>query len=135
MRARTAPAPQDMPFAPFSKTDKLGKAADWTNTGYQKYSGACRGRAHAACHRRALVCRRRARAGGGGRVGCPDRGRRWHGEWARGSCPCCGSLTCVPRADLHPLRRAGRQAPVTTVFTFFQNEEVRGGGWRASRAA
>lgn len=30
---------KDVPFAPFSKTDKLGKAADWTNTGYQKYSG------------------------------------------------------------------------------------------------
>lgn len=30
---------KDVPFAPFSKTDKLGKAADWTNQNYQKYSG------------------------------------------------------------------------------------------------
>lgn len=30
---------QDIPFAPFSKSDKLGKCADWTNQNYQKYSG------------------------------------------------------------------------------------------------
>lgn len=30
---------KDIPFAPFSKQDKLGKAADWTNQNYQKYSG------------------------------------------------------------------------------------------------
>ncbi|KIZ06885.1 Eukaryotic translation initiation factor 3 subunit D-2, partial [Monoraphidium neglectum] len=30
---------KDVPFAPFSKTDKLGKAADWTNQYNQKYSG------------------------------------------------------------------------------------------------
>jgi hypothetical protein len=31
---------QGVPFAPFSKTDKLGRAADWTNQNYQKFSGA-----------------------------------------------------------------------------------------------
>ncbi|GBG00453.1 eukaryotic translation initiation factor 3 subunit D-like [Raphidocelis subcapitata] len=64
---------QGVPFAPFSKTDKLGKAADWTNTNFQKYSG------------------------------------RYN------------------------------QNPVATVFTFFQNEEVRAarrsGGGAAAAAA
>lgn len=36
---------KDVPFAPFSKGDKLGKAADWTQQAYQKYPGAVR-----ACH-------------------------------------------------------------------------------------
>lgn len=31
---------KDVPFAPFSKGDKLGKAADWTQQAYQKYPGA-----------------------------------------------------------------------------------------------
>jgi hypothetical protein len=30
---------KDVPFAPFSKSDKLGKAADWTQQAYQKYPG------------------------------------------------------------------------------------------------
>ena len=30
---------EGIPFAPFSKSDKLGRAADWTNQNYQKYSG------------------------------------------------------------------------------------------------
>ena len=34
---------KDVPFAPFGKGDKLGKASDWTQAAYQKYSGACRG--------------------------------------------------------------------------------------------
>lgn len=33
---------QNVPYAPFSKSDKLGKAADWTNTGRQ-YQGMCFG--------------------------------------------------------------------------------------------
>ena len=32
---------KDIPYAPFSKSDRLGKAADWINLGYQKYSSAC----------------------------------------------------------------------------------------------
>lgn len=31
---------KDLPFAPFSKSDKLGRAADWTQQAYQKYQGA-----------------------------------------------------------------------------------------------
>jgi hypothetical protein len=30
---------KDVPFAPFGKTDKLGKASDWTQAQYQKYAG------------------------------------------------------------------------------------------------
>ena len=30
---------EGIPCAPFSKSDKLGRAADWTNQNYQKYSG------------------------------------------------------------------------------------------------
>lgn len=30
---------KDVPFAPFSKGDKLGKAADWNQAAYQKYTG------------------------------------------------------------------------------------------------
>lgn len=30
---------KDIPFAPFSKADKLGKASDWTQSAYQKYPG------------------------------------------------------------------------------------------------
>ncbi|KAF6253322.1 eukaryotic translation initiation factor 3, subunit 7 [Scenedesmus sp. NREL 46B-D3] len=30
---------KDVPFAPFSKTDKLGKAADWTQQAYQRNQG------------------------------------------------------------------------------------------------
>jgi translation initiation factor 3 subunit D len=41
---------KDMPFAPFSKGDKLGKAADWTQQAYQKFPGArAGGWHHAAC--------------------------------------------------------------------------------------
>lgn len=29
----------DLPYAPFSKSDKLGRAADWTQTGYSKFGG------------------------------------------------------------------------------------------------
>jgi hypothetical protein len=32
---------KDIPYAPFSKNDRLGKAADWINLGYQKFSSAC----------------------------------------------------------------------------------------------
>ena len=32
---------KDVPFAPFSKGDKLGKAADWTQQAYQRNQGAC----------------------------------------------------------------------------------------------
>lgn len=31
---------KDVPFAPFSKGDKLGKAADWTQQAYQRNQGA-----------------------------------------------------------------------------------------------
>lgn len=31
---------EGIPFAPFSKSDKLGKAADWTNQNYNKFPGA-----------------------------------------------------------------------------------------------
>ena len=31
---------KDVPFAPFSKGDKLGRAADWTQQAYQKFPGA-----------------------------------------------------------------------------------------------
>lgn len=30
---------KDVPFAPFGKADKLGKASDWTQAQYQKYAG------------------------------------------------------------------------------------------------
>lgn len=30
---------KDMPFAPFSKGDKLGRAADWTQQAYQRNQG------------------------------------------------------------------------------------------------
>lgn len=32
----------DVPYAPFNKSDKLGRAADWTQTGFGKFGGcAC----------------------------------------------------------------------------------------------
>ncbi len=30
----------DVPYAPFNKSDKLGRAADWTQTGYGKFGGS-----------------------------------------------------------------------------------------------
>eukprot|EP00955_Chlamydomonas_euryale_P007280 77239-Chlamydomonas_euryale.AAC.1 len=30
---------KDVPFAPFSKGDKIGRAADWNASAYQKYPG------------------------------------------------------------------------------------------------
>jgi len=100
---------QGIPFAPFSKSDKLGKAADWTNQNYQKYSGTW---------------------GASGEV-----------EAARSLCFCCfACLLLVPLPSCSSLQTqqlstTGRysQNPVATVFTFFQNEEVRfGGGWAAA---
>jgi len=32
---------QHLPFAPFSKSDKVGRASDWTQAAYQKFSGGC----------------------------------------------------------------------------------------------
>ena len=29
----------DVPYSPFSKSDKLGRAADWTQTGFGKFGG------------------------------------------------------------------------------------------------
>jgi translation initiation factor 3 subunit D len=29
---------KDIPYAPFSKSDKLGRASDWINQGYSKYN-------------------------------------------------------------------------------------------------
>ena len=29
---------KDIPYAPFSKSDKLGKASDWMNSGYSKFN-------------------------------------------------------------------------------------------------
>lgn len=34
-----SPELKNVPFAPFSKSDKLGKASDWTNTSYQRMHG------------------------------------------------------------------------------------------------
>jgi hypothetical protein len=31
---------EHLPFAPFSKADKVGRASDWTQAAYQKFSGA-----------------------------------------------------------------------------------------------
>eukprot|EP00775_Hariotina_reticulata_P000366 gene366-601_t len=30
---------KDLPFAAYNKSDKIGKAADWTQQAYQKYQG------------------------------------------------------------------------------------------------
>jgi translation initiation factor 3 subunit D len=30
----------DVPYAPFNKSDRLGCAADWTQTGYGKFGGS-----------------------------------------------------------------------------------------------
>ena len=30
----------DVPYTPFSKSDKLGRAADWTQTGFGKFGGS-----------------------------------------------------------------------------------------------
>ncbi len=30
----------DVPYSPFSKSDKLGRAADWTQTGFGKFGGS-----------------------------------------------------------------------------------------------
>lgn len=30
---------KDVPFAPFGKGERLGKASDWTQAAYQKFSG------------------------------------------------------------------------------------------------
>jgi translation initiation factor 3 subunit D len=30
---------KDLPFAAYNKSDKIGKAADWTQQAYQKYPG------------------------------------------------------------------------------------------------
>jgi len=57
----------EVPYAPFSKSDKLGCAADWTQTGYGKFGGSACPRA-----RGWYRMRRRARAecgAGGGRGG------------------------------------------------------------------
>lgn len=35
------PELENLPFAPFSKADKVGRASDWTQTAYQKFPGAC----------------------------------------------------------------------------------------------
>jgi translation initiation factor 3 subunit D len=35
-----APQFADVPYTPFNKGDKLGRAADWTQTGYGKYGGS-----------------------------------------------------------------------------------------------
>ena len=32
----------EVPYAPFGKGDKLGKCADWTQTGYGKFGGCAR---------------------------------------------------------------------------------------------
>ena len=29
----------EIPFAPFSKSDRLGRVSDWTQSAYNKYSG------------------------------------------------------------------------------------------------
>lgn len=34
-----APELKNVPFAPFSKSDKLGRASDWTNTSYPRVHG------------------------------------------------------------------------------------------------
>ena len=39
------PEYEDVPYAPFSKGDKLGKCADWTQGGYGKFGGCARPRA------------------------------------------------------------------------------------------
>lgn len=31
---------KDVPYAPFSKNDKVGKASDWMNSGYSKFNCA-----------------------------------------------------------------------------------------------
>jgi translation initiation factor 3 subunit D len=36
------PSLNDVPFAPFGKGDKIGRAADWTASAYNKYQGAPR---------------------------------------------------------------------------------------------
>ena len=39
--ADAAPAEfADVPYSPFSKSDKLGRAADWTQTGFGKFGGS-----------------------------------------------------------------------------------------------
>ena len=52
---------KDVPFAPFSKGDKLGRAADWTQQAYQKFPGASLGEGRGAA-RSAAGARARARA-------------------------------------------------------------------------
>jgi hypothetical protein len=112
---------QGIPFAPFSKSDKLGKAADWTNQNFQKYSGAWPGR--------------------GGLVWCLWRARRPPSIWLLFFGSPLRSTT--PPSLYHQTGRYS-QNPVATVFTFFQNEEVRevvcsasggGGGRRTGSAA
>jgi hypothetical protein len=72
-----------IPFAPFSKNDKLGKAADWTNQNYQKYSGEAPG----------------AR-GGGAAAGVGGRRRRGGARAARSAARrrCAGRRAAAPIA-------------------------------------
>jgi hypothetical protein len=103
---------KDVPFAPFSKGDKIGRAADWTASAYQKYPGrvAWRGRAG----------RQRLHPGISWRLRASFRAH-FHA--------------------LPPLPSSGRgynqnQGPTVAVFNFFANDEVgraaRGAGRRGS---
>ena len=49
----------DVPYSPFSKSDKLGRAADWTQTGFGKFGGCASPAALRHAARRALPrCKR-----------------------------------------------------------------------------
>lgn len=47
------PQLKDVPFAPYSKADKIGRAADWTQAAYQKYPGELQ-QAHACVRARSV---------------------------------------------------------------------------------
>jgi hypothetical protein len=92
---------KDVPFAPFSKGDKLGKAADWTQQAYQKNFPGAFGAAAVCYHPSSSQSRQT-------------------GSWTV-ACWLYSTIVCAA------LILAGRyQAnPANAVFQFFHNEEVR----------
>lgn len=72
---------EGMPFAPFSKGDKLGKAADWTQQAYQKYPGTCLYRGGTGCGGLAV--------GWGCAVGDNSRSAQRRRPWAAAAAAVC----------------------------------------------
>lgn len=104
---------KDVPFAPFSKGDKIGRAADWTASAYQKYPGETRDTAVMGC-RHLVACAIFA---------------------AATLLKPAAQLTCFPDAYRQTGRYNQNQSAVPAVFNFFANDEVCLNGLSERRAA